>query len=785
MSTRKISAKQLVHDIRSGMDDAGLMLKYGITEPQLRALLRKLVGMGAVSQGEVDSRPSLKHAVQATVAIELLEIPPTQLLDPSAVGPDRRAKVEPAKAEAPRPAKGAKPSKAQPLVLPKGQPEDLPRTERPKEFHGRRSGRILNSAIGALWCLVALALIYYYPEFPETLNLMIYDVKLNRVPPPAYHRSIVHLDVDDEAIMKFGPWPWDRSLSARIVDKLAEFGATVVAFDILFCSPGKSPEGNQALFKSMKKAGNVIAATGLGITYDPAEKLTVDQNSDRAEALYDKSWKLRRPGAGLLPRVARLKDSYVPLTGIIIDAQDVGHVKVSPDRDGIHRRAPLLVKFEDRYIPSLSLAILKAMWKLEPQRIGVTDAGEIVLDDSSKRPRIPLDPKGMMLVRWGDAWEGFPHYSVVDLLGDKPDSSRKSRYANKVVIVGFTATGNTDVGVTPVSVETPLSRIHSHTLNTVLNEAFIVQIPAIPWVLGGAVLLTVIFSVTAARVRWRIGALVAVLICALALAAASFCFVLQGWEVPLAEALIIFVPAAAISLIARAVSIEMKAAKAARVMERYLNPRLVTKLLEGGKELDIAAKRKELTVVVAHIEGFATVAETVDVEYVHRFMSDFLEAMTRAVFAHEGTIDKFLGGGLQAFFGEPIAVENHAESAVLAAMEMQREMIKLNQRYASSGINGFANGIEIRIGISTGPVVVGDLGSQRRVEYTVVGSTVQVAERLQAIAPAGGLIMSARTRNLLQQEVECEGPDRVRLKGFDRDIEVYRIYPDAINPEGT
>jgi class 3 adenylate cyclase len=113
-------------------------------------------------------------------------------------------------------------------------------------------------------------------------------------------------------------------------------------------------------------------------------------------------------------------------------------------------------------------------------------------------------------------------------------------------------------------------------------------------------------------------------------------------------------------------------------------------------------------------------------------------------------------------------------------MEMQRAMIKLNKRYAGSGIKEFASGIEIRIGIGTGPVVVGDLGSQRRVEYTVVGQTVQIAERLQAIAPAGGIIVTARTRNLLQQEVECEGPDRVRLKGFDKDTEVFRIYPDAI-----
>jgi adenylate cyclase len=717
MSTRQISAKQLVHDIRAGIDDAGLMLKYGVTPPQLRALLKKLVQMGALAQPEIDFRVPLKRDTEAPVAKELPEIHATQLLQPESVEALQSVKVEPPVAAEPQPkpsserepeperVKEEEPPEPPPLPAPREPEEIRAPKERRKAAHGTRAGWFLNAATGVVWCLIALALIYYYPEVPETLNLKIYDLKLSRVPPPAYHRSIVHLDVDDEAIMKFGPWPWDRGLSARIVDKLAEFGASIVAFDILYCSPGKSPEGNQALCESMKKAGNVIAATGLGISYDRTQELKLDQNSTRADALYDKSWKVQLPATAVLPRVVRLKDSYVPLPGIIVDAQEVGHVKVSPDRDGVHRRMPVLVKLEERYVPCLSLAVLKAIWKLDPQRLNVTDAGELVFDAGFQRRRIPLDSKGLMLVRWGEPWESFPHYSVVDLLAEKPDPSRKSRYANKIVIVGFTATGNTDVGVTPVSVETPLSRIHSHMLNTILNEAFIVQIPAVPWILGGAVLLTIIFSVIAARVRWRIGALVAVLICVLALAAVAACFVFQAWEVPLAEAFIIFVPAAVMSLMVRAVSIELRAARAARVMERYLNPKLLTKLLEGGKELDIAAKRKELTVVVAHIVGFATVAETVTAEYVHGFLSDFFEAMAQAVFEHEGTIDKFLGDGLQAFFGEPIALENHAESAVLGAMEMQREMFKEEKRYAGTGIMEFPIGIGISIRIQSPPIV--------------------------------------------------------------------------------
>jgi class 3 adenylate cyclase len=154
--------------------------------------------------------------------------------------------------------------------------------------------------------------------------------------------------------------------------------------------------------------------------------------------------------------------------------------------------------------------------------------------------------------------------------------------------------------------------------------------------------------------------------------------------------------------------------------------------------------------------------------------------MTRIVFDHHGTVDKFLGDGLLAFFGDPIPLENHAESAVRAALDMQREMTELNAQWSAAGISETKGGLLIRIGIKTGVVIVGNLGSARRVEYTVVGSTVNIASRLQSIAPPGGIILCARTRAMIRGNIDCEGPDLVRVKGIDRDIEVYRIYSEAI-----
>jgi adenylate cyclase len=195
---------------------------------------------------------------------------------------------------------------------------------------------------------------------------------------------------------------------------------------------------------------------------------------------------------------------------------------------------------------------------------------------------------------------------------------------------------------------------------------------------------------------------------------------------------------------------------------------------------DVSTRRQELTVVFVDIQRFSTLSESVEVEYVSRFLKDFFQGMTQAVLKHQGRIHQFIGDGFLAVFGDLIPLENHAEAAFTAALDMQREMAGLNAQWATSGIAEFAAGLRIRIGINTGMVFWGDLGSDRRLEYTLVGSAVNIASRLQALAPPGGIMLTSRTRALLKKPNLCQGPQYVKLKGFERDTEVYTIFHDAI-----
>jgi len=207
---------------------------------------------------------------------------------------------------------------------------------------------------------------------------------------------------------------------------------------------------------------------------------------------------------------------------------------------------------------------------------------------------------------------------------------------------------------------------------------------------------------------------------------------------------------------------------------------MLERVIKQKNEIDLSTKRIELTVLFADIANFSSIAETVEVGYLEQFLNDFFEAMTRAVFDNQGAVDKFLGDGLLAFFGEPVEVANHAQAAVAAARQMKREMARLNEKWSNMGIKEFESGVQIKIGITTGIVVVGNVGSHRRMEYTVLGSAVNLASRLQGMAEPGQILLASRTWTLVRDVAEFKSRQIVRVRGFDRDITVYELDDESV-----
>lgn len=659
----------------------------------------------------------------------------------------------------------------------------------------RKATEFIGPAVSVLWIAVAVAFIYASPNMTKYMNYKVYDKKMAFRAPAEADDRIVHVDVDDKALQekvskdgkevpKYGLWPWDRALSAKIIRRLDEMGARAIVFDVLYTNTGRSEEGDSEFFNAIKESKAVVSATGLGrCSARASEGLEIDADEEterRGDALYDRSWKVRTPKWTEMLKVVRLAQGSMPLTLIIKDSAGLGHIKGIPDPDGVYRSAPLLIKLEDRCVPSLALAAIKVYFGLTDKNFKLIQDGCLEIQNRNKVMRIPVDARTSMLVDWAGGWNRFPNYSVIDVLSDKPDPARQARYKGKIVVVGVTFTGTTDMGVTPGGEPAPLSRIHSCAISQILTEDFIERIPASPYIIITAVLVALLFVAMSLKFNLKIGILIFLGISAAVVAGAVFLLVKWSCDVEIVEFFLIFAPAAAISLVGRTIAVELQASRVSHALARYLSPELLATIVDSGGEPDLTTKRNELSVLFVDIEGFSTISETAAVEYINQFLNDFFEGMSRAIFENRGTIDKFLGDGLMAFFGDPAPLENHAEAAVLASIQMQRAMAQINSKWLNSGIPELERGLRIRIGINTGVVVVGNVGSSRRMEYTVLGSTVNVASRLQSLAPPGGLMMTARTRKLVTRDLGFEGPEKVRVKGIDRDIEVYIIRPERI-----
>ncbi|MCX5871756.1 MAG: adenylate/guanylate cyclase domain-containing protein [Deltaproteobacteria bacterium] len=650
-----------------------------------------------------------------------------------------------------------------------------------RKFSNKKArNKFLVTTISIAWAVVGVAFVYFFPSIGEPLDLKFYDFKLALSGFKDASEDIVHVDVDDQASQRFGIWPWDRSMSGWILKRLTELGARAVAFDVLFTSPGKSVEGNNAFFEAIKDSRNYVAATAFRVTDQKDAPLEVSTDKDRADALYDRAWQLNVPLNYDLFRAKSLETSFVPLAPILLSARQEGHIKDIPDRDGVHRRVPMFIRLEDRLIPSLSLATLAVFLGFNADSVKLNQSLEIEIPGEGKTIRIPVDSRGMMLVNWGAAWKAFPHYSVVDLLDDEPNEAKTPRYKDKIVIVGVTATGTTDFGITPLDSRAPLSRIHSNAINTILTRKFITKVPSFPYPAVIAFLITVIFVILAARMRLRIAMLTAALTLLACTVLSVLGFMFLSYEVPSSEFLIIFGPAVTICLVGRIVSVELDAYKASKALERYLSPDLVKDIIGSGAEVDLTTKKRDLTIMFVDIQGFSTMSEEVDVEHVNRFLNDFFEIMTGAVFEQKGTVDKFLGDGMLAFFGDPVPLENHALAGLEAALRMQERMKGLNAQWSHCGVPQLEKGMTIRIGLNSGSVIVGNIGSQRRLEYTVLGSVVNIASRLQSLAPPGGIIMTEATWSKVKNEIECQGPEVVRVKGIDRGIPIYKIFAENV-----
>jgi adenylate cyclase len=461
-------------------------------------------------------------------------------------------------------------------------------------------------------------------------------------------------------------------------------------------------------------------------------------------------------------------------------ARGIGSINSDPDPDGIFRRMPLLVGYGTGFVPGLALRAACDALGVEPSTIEVAFGRHIRLpgahmpDGSVRTIDIPIDRAGRMIIDYAGPWAAsFPHYSFATLLKAETDPDLADSIAAELdgthLVVSDLTTSSSDYGAVPLERVYPRSGIHASILNSILTGRFLRQQS---W--GESLPLTLALAVLLCGAAWRFRPLAGSLLALAAwtvLAAGEIALFIVGGVVPgLAGPTLGFV----FSLVAvnafRYFQAEREKLQFRTRMERYFAPRLMSKILQEKDRL-MVAEQKVVTVLFSDIAGFTSWCTTQPPDAIHGTLNEYFELMTEIVFRNEGTVDKFIGDGLMAFFGDPLAQSDHALRAVRTGIEMQQAVRGLRARWEAQG----RMQIHIRIGINSGEVVVGDMGSRRIMAYTAIGSNVNLGSRLESKAPIDGILVSAPVYTAVKDSLETRFAGKITAKGIAEEFETYEV----------
>ena len=604
---------------------------------------------------------------------------------------------------------------------------------------------------------------------------------------PSYDGTVVHVAIDDRSLREGETFYLGRPEHARLVDNLGRAGVVAQLHDVIFAHP-QEPAADLELIEASAGAGGVFYGMAAGMMLTDA---AVAEPGPEVEAVLRASrW---HPGRVADPSsIPAAKRPMVTFPALSLATGGLGFLDLRVDRDGVYRRAPLLARDGDGFLPSLPLRVICDYLEVTPDRVEVTPGRSIVLR-GARRPQeseghdivIPIDQYGNMVVNYLGRWGSMTQYPF-DVVYEASDDrfmmeDLQEELQGKIAVVSWVATGAGDIGSVPVEPQFPFSGIHANVMNSILSGEFLRE--AGPWTVLWAVELPMLALLVLAARRFRTIALVLFppLLALLHMAVAALLFLHFRWIIDIPGPIIVLAGSTLV-VVAHQYHREAQARAVLRsTFDAYFPSAIVDKVMRHSSELITAAQKRELTILFSDIREFSRHTSTMEATDVRRLLNEYFEEMIDIVFEHRGTLDKFIGDGLMVFFGDPEPQSDHARRAVQAAIEMQQSARKLARRWAARGDMP----LEIRVGINTGEVIVGNMGSNRRVSYTVLGEPVNLAQRLESAAEPGGILVSARTAELLGDDIELHARPSIRVKGFDRPIEVYDIAVTADEPKGA
>ena len=621
----------------------------------------------------------------------------------------------------------------------------------------------------------------------QRAEFIAYDMRLNTsLDKQALDPRIVIIDVDEKSLGIEGRWPWPRDKIADLTDHLFEAGAVVVGYDIFFSEPERNKA--EAVLQQLQTNGTNNSELITSIKTLIPE---FDNDQRLAESLTERDVTLgylfhaeAAQAVGELPQpLLTLRGEQAKRSGIktmpnytanlpLLQANAIssGFVTTWPDPDGIIRRTPMLIRHGDQVYGSLSLNIAKLYLFLEDAQISTAAIGEIdaVENIMLGGTTIPTDGLGLALVPFKGVAGSFPYISATDILSGSLDETTLD---GAIVLIGATAVGIADLVATPVENIYPGVEIHANMVRSILDNDF----PAKPpWADGANLVITLgIGLLLSCLLPYLTPAILLVfsLITGAGLIWGNFwLWQEKGLDLALAWPLILIISIAAANISYGFLNENRKRAQLKNMFGQYVPPQLVDVMSQTSESFAFEGESREMTVLFADIRGFTSLSEKLSPADLRTLLNRYFTHMTEIIFEHHGTIDKYVGDMIMAFWGAPLRDANHAKHAIQAAMKMLEKTEELKPILMNEGYPE----IDIGIGLNTGLMNVGDMGSSYRRAYTVLGDNVNLGSRIEGLTKfyGAGLVVSETT--MTGQDGFIFRPlDLVKVKGKTEAIKVY------------
>ncbi len=629
--------------------------------------------------------------------------------------------------------------------------------------------------IGAGWGILAAVLVWFITRYLAhdlfyTYEAKTYDWRITKKfqEQPTID-DIIIVDIDERANQKLGKYSqWPRKYHAQIVDFVHRAGALAIGLDILYDKDIWQPDQDRQFVQTVKEAGNVYTA----IYFAKADSdnwlpvMKSEPEGFEAERFY---YTMPLESAMRFRKEDRLESRFVELLNA---SRGVGHVNFNGDVDGIVRRIHLFTNFNHHLYPTLGFKIFMDAIGVDSVYFDYRNRMMELFREGQKLLQIPVDDHGNMYINWAGPFKTFRYISFYDVLKAKERNLPPEMFQNKIVLLGTSLAGLYDLRNVPFQREFPGVEIHANILYTLMNQNFITKMAEqTTFIL--LILIGILLGVILIRTRPIFSIVFSVLLGFIYVITVTIIFFESNYWIEIIAPLMTILLSFSLIYVYRYITEEKDKRFIRSTFSHFVTKSVVDELLANPEKIKLGGEKKECTVLFSDVAGFTTISEQLEPEELVQLLNEYLTEMTNIVFKYDGMLDKYEGDAIMAVFGAPVERGNHAYQACATALEMQQRMVALREMWRRQN----RPELYMRIGINTGPMVVGNMGSESRFDYTVMGDAVNLGARLEPANKIYGtnIMIGEGTVKKAGDLIIVRPLDLLRVKGKTEPVWVYEL----------